>query len=140
MEKIEIKSIEETKKLAHDLIGQLDGGELIALVGNLGAGKTVFVKAMAEALGVSDNVSSPTFVLMKIYNTNHDTIKKLVHVDCYRLEGKEDLTDIGLAEYIEDPESLVVIEWADKIHNLPEARININIKNLGGDLRSIEID
>ncbi|RJQ33680.1 tRNA (adenosine(37)-N6)-threonylcarbamoyltransferase complex ATPase subunit type 1 TsaE [Candidatus Parcubacteria bacterium] len=140
MEKIEIKNIEETKKLAYDLVGQLQGGELIALVGNLGAGKTVFVKAMAQALAVEDNVTSPTFVLLKVYKTKHQSIKKLVHVDCYRLEGKEDLADIGLAEYIEDPEALVVIEWADKIHNLPAERITINIKNLGGDLRSIEID
>jgi tRNA threonylcarbamoyladenosine biosynthesis protein TsaE len=140
MKKIQSKNIKDTQKVAHDLVASLDGASLIALMGNLGAGKTVFVKALAEALGVKDNVTSPTFVLMKIYDTKHDIIKKLVHVDCYRLEGKEDLVDIGLSEYIEDPNTLVVVEWADKISNLPEQRIKISIQNLGKDARLIEID
>ncbi|PLX25927.1 tRNA (adenosine(37)-N6)-threonylcarbamoyltransferase complex ATPase subunit type 1 TsaE [Candidatus Parcubacteria bacterium] len=140
MEKIESKNINDTKGIAQDILTKVKPGQLIALVGNLGAGKTVFVKALAESLGVEDNVTSPTFVLMKVYNTKHESIKKLVHVDCYRLEGKEDLADIGLSEYIEDENNLVVIEWADKIKNLPDNIIRINIKSTGEESRLFEID
>lgn len=140
MKKIESKNINDTKNIAQGILSELKPGQLLALVGNLGAGKTVFVKALAEALGVEDNVTSPTFVLMKVYNTKHEKIKKLVHVDCYRLEGKEDLADIGLSEYIEDENNLVVIEWADKIKNLPDNIVRINIKSTGEESRVLEID
>lgn len=140
MKKIESKNINDTKNIAQGILSEIKPGQLLALVGNLGAGKTVFVKALAEALGVEDNVTSPTFVLMKVYNTKHEKIKKLVHVDCYRLEGKEDLADIGLSEYIEDENNLVVIEWADKIKNLPDNIIRINIKSTGEESRVLEID
>lgn len=140
MKRIESKNINDTKNIAQDILSEIKSGQLLALVGNLGAGKTVFVKALAEVLGVEDNVTSPTFVLMKVYNTKHEKIKKLVHVDCYRLEGKEDLADIGLSEYIEDENNLVVIEWADKIKNLPDNIIRINIKSTGEESRVFEID
>ncbi len=129
----------ETGKIAQDIVGQLQGGEVLALVGNLGAGKTVFVKGLAKALGVEDNITSPTFVLMKIYQTSHPTIKRLVHVDCYRLEKLGDLEEIGLADYLHDPENIVVIEWADRIVNLPKNTININIEYINNQERKISI-
>lgn len=133
------KSQAETEKIARDLVQKLRGGEVLALVGNLGAGKTVFVKGLAKALGIEDNITSPTFVLMKIYQTKHEKIKRLVHVDCYRLEKTEDLAEIGLADYLNDPENIVVIEWADRVVNLPKNTININIDYIEGQTRRVRV-
>jgi tRNA threonylcarbamoyladenosine biosynthesis protein TsaE len=129
----------ETEKIAQDIVEQLQGGEVLALVGNLGAGKTVFVKGLAKALGIEDNITSPTFVLMKIYQTKHARVKRLVHVDCYRLEKAEDLEEIGLADYLHDPENIVVIEWADRVISLPKNTININIEYINNQERHVVI-
>lgn len=133
-------NVSDTQKIAGELAVGLKGGELIALAGNLGAGKTVFVKALAKAMGINDNITSPTFVLMKVYGANFGKIKKLVHVDCYRLDHAEDLQDIGLGDYLEDDSNVAVVEWADKIKNLPDNTIHISIKNLGQEKRKITID
>ena len=133
------KSQAETEKIAKELVQKLQGGEVLALVGNLGAGKTVFVKGLAKTLGIEDNITSPTFVLMKIYQTQYKKIKRLVHVDCYRLEKTEDLTEIGLADYLNDPENIVVIEWADRVVNLPKDAININIDYIEGQTRRVRV-
>lgn len=133
------KTQSETEKIAQDVIKQLSGGEVLALVGNLGAGKTVFVKGLAKALGIEDNITSPTFVLMKIYQTKHAKIKRLVHVDCYRLEKVDDLEEIGLADYLHDPANIVVIEWADRIVSLPKNTININIEYINSHERHIKV-
>ncbi len=135
-----VNNIDETNKVAEDLVSKLKGKSVIALSGNLGAGKTTFVKAIANKLGVEENVTSPTFVLIKLYNTKDEKIKKIIHVDCYRLDGKEDLYEIGLEDYLEYKDSLVVIEWADKIVNLPDDIIKINIKIIGENKRNIKIE
>jgi tRNA threonylcarbamoyladenosine biosynthesis protein TsaE len=133
-------SPEATAKIAQQLASVLKGGEVLALSGNLGAGKTVFVKALAQALGVKENITSPTFVLMKVYDLPAGKIKKLVHLDCYRLEGREDLIDIGLGDYLASPEIVIVIEWADKVLNLPASTINIKIDYGQDNQRRIVID
>ncbi len=135
-----VNNIDETNKVAEDLVSKLKGKSVIALSGNLGAGKTTFVKAIANKLGVEENVTSPTFVLIKLYNTKDEKIKKIIHVDCYRLDRKEDLYEIGLEDYLEYKDSLVVIEWADKIVNLPDDIIKINIKIIGENKRNIKIE
>lgn len=132
-------SLNETEKIAQQVAKQLIGGETIALSGNLGAGKTVFVKFLAKALKIKDTITSPTFVLMKVYDVGYKKISKLVHVDCYRLDGQEDLRDIGLEEYISDQGTVVVIEWADKIQNLPKNSIKINIQHINDQARNITI-
>ena len=134
------RSVKDTGKFAKSLLPKLKSGNILALSGNLGAGKTVLAKALANALGVSETVNSPTFVLMKVYDVSQPAIKKFVHVDCYRLDQAEDLADIGLQDYLDDPESLIVIEWAEKIKNLPADKIiNIKIESLGGDQRKITV-
>ncbi|MDQ5938606.1 MAG: tRNA threonylcarbamoyladenosine biosynthesis protein TsaE [Patescibacteria group bacterium] len=139
MKEYKSKTQSETEKIAQAVVKKLQGGEVLALVGNLGAGKTVFVKGLAKALGIEDNITSPTFVLMKIYQTSHATIKRLVHVDCYRLEKVDDLDDIGLADYLHDPASIVVIEWADRVVNLPKNTININIEYINSQERIVKV-
>jgi tRNA threonylcarbamoyladenosine biosynthesis protein TsaE len=131
----------ETIKVAEDLAGNLGPGQVIALAGNLGAGKTVFVKALAQKLGIKETITSPTFVLLKVYNLDFNNIKTFVHVDCYRLDEAENLADIGLQDYLEDSTALVIIEWADKLHNLPTNNlIKITIESQGGDKRKITIE
>lgn len=134
------KSDKDTTKIATEFAANLKGGELIALSGNLGAGKTVFVKALASALGIEENITSPTFVLMKVYDIKHGQADKFVHVDCYRLDGKEDLDDIGLGDYLNYDNIIVAVEWADKVANFPDNTIKVDIEILEGDQRKITID
>lgn len=113
------KSAVETKTWARQLAGQFLGGEVIALDGELGAGKTVVSQGIAEGLGIKQIVNSPTFVLMKVYPVkNHGAIKNLVHVDTYRLTSPEDLLAIGLQDYLGQAQTVVVVEWASKIKKI----------------------
>ena len=140
MQEFITNNIKETNKVANDLATNLESGQLITLSGNLGAGKTVFVKALAAGLGISETITSPTFVLMKSYKVEYKKIKQLIHVDCYRLDGIEDVSDIGLQDFLNDPQTLVVIEWADKLDNLPKKnRIDVKIESLGQDERKVVI-
>ncbi len=139
MQEFVTNNIEETNKIAQDLADKLEGGEVIALSGNLGVGKTVFVKALAAALGIKEDVNSPTFVLMKVYDIKHKNIRQFVHADCYRLEAAEDLRDIGLSDFLED-NAVIVIEWADKINNLPSNAINVKFDYINDSKRRIVID
>lgn len=132
-----VKSQAETEKIAKQLAKTLKGSELLAFSGNLGAGKTFFIKALGKALGIKENISSPTFVLMKVYDLKGS--RKFVHVDCYRLNGQEDLFDIGLEDYLVHDNIIVAIEWADKIRNLPERAIKINMELLADNKRKISI-
>ncbi len=103
-----------TKRLGMALGRELKGSEVLALTGNLGAGKTTFVKGLAKGLGVRQTITSPTFVLMKVYQAKRGKIKNFVHVDCYRVPGVE-LKAIGLGDYLGDPHTVVAIEWAEKL-------------------------
>ena len=132
-----VKSQVETEKIAKQLAKTLKGNELLALSGNLGAGKTFFIKALGKALGVKENISSPTFVLMKVYDLKDS--RKFVHVDCYRLNGQEDLFEIGLEDYLVHNNIIIAVEWADKIRNLPERAIKINLELLEDNKRKISI-
>jgi len=110
------KSETETRALAKKISAALKRGTTFALIGDLGAGKTAFTKGLAQGLGITKMVNSPTFVLMRVYETKkHPAIKRLVHVDAYRIKKAESLTSIGLEDYINDDEALVVIEWADRV-------------------------
>jgi tRNA threonylcarbamoyladenosine biosynthesis protein TsaE len=112
--KIITNNSRETQAVAAKIAKRLKGGEVLALAGNLGAGKTTFTQGLAKALGVKANVTSPTFVLLKLYSTKHQTIKQLVHIDAYRLTSGTDLEAVGWQDY-SNKDSLVVVEWADKV-------------------------
>jgi len=118
----------ETLALAKKVADSLKGGEVIALSGDLGAGKTTFAKGLARALKIKKPVTSPTFVLMKIYPTK-GKIKKLVHIDCYRLTGPQDIEAIGAPEYFNQSDTITVIEWPEKVKAaLPKKTIVIKFK------------
>jgi tRNA threonylcarbamoyladenosine biosynthesis protein TsaE len=121
-------SAQETKKLGTQIAKQLKGGEVLSLVGNLGGGKTTFLKGLAKGLGVKQVITSPTFVLMKVYTTNQGHIRQFVHVDCYRIPGTE-FSKIGLNDYLGDHHTIVAIEWADKLKVRGKKIININFQH-----------
>mgnify|MGYP005849805013 CR=1 FL=1 len=132
-------SVTATQDLAKKLATTLQGGEVLALAGNLGSGKTTFVQGLAIALGVKDNVNSPTFVLMKVYEANYGQIKQLVHIDTYRLSTADELLAIGLDDYLHQNDTVVVIEWADKIRQiLPKQTKDIKFTNINETTRQID--
>ena len=92
-----------------------DSAFVAGLSGHLGAGKTAFVKQIARELGVEEEVTSPTFVLMKIYPTKHPTLRRLVHIDAYRLERRADLEALRWEDVVADPHNLVMIEWPENV-------------------------
>ena len=105
----------EAAAFIEGLSPQEGGATLVTLSGELGAGKTAFVKAAAKALGVEDTVNSPTFVLEKIYALPKSVFKKLIHIDAYRLEGGADLSALGFDEIMKDPLNLLMLEWPERV-------------------------
>jgi tRNA threonylcarbamoyladenosine biosynthesis protein TsaE len=132
IKKIQTNSLEETRKLAQTIGSKIQGKTLILLNGDLGAGKTSFTQGLALGLGITKNVSSPTFTLMK----NYQGRLTLNHIDAYRLEGHPQ--DLGFDELF-DEESVTVIEWPGfLIDDLPEERLRINIEIGEDDCRIFE--
>lgn len=131
-------SEEETKKVAEDLAKKITSG-VVALTGQLGAGKTTFVQGFARGLGIKDKIISPTFVLIRQHKLPN--IKRMLyHIDLYRLEGKIDIKQLGIKELISNPDNLVLIEWAEKIEkDLPKNAIKINIEKKNSNERLITI-
>lgn len=124
MVKIVLKGLKETEEFGKKLGSLLDGGDLLSLTGDLGAGKTTLTKSIGLGLGVSDYITSPTFTLINEYKGR----VWLYHFDVYRLEDEEDLLDLGYEDYFYS-NGVTIVEWGDKIEDiLPEDRININIE------------
>ncbi len=105
---------------------------LITLSGELGAGKTAFVQAVARSLSVEETVSSPTFVLEKIYRLpDGKHFKHLIHIDAYRLDSGADLAALGFDELMRDAENLILLEWPEKVSDrLPEPAVRIALTAL----------
>ena len=131
----------ETIEFAKKYAKNLKGGEVIGLIGNLGAGKTNFTKGLALGLGIKNKITSPTFVVMKVYQTEKNKkINKLIHIDAYRLSSMESLSTIGLEEYLEKKDNVIIIEWADRIKKfLPKKTKFLEIK-INQDKRTILYD
>ena len=128
---VETHSKEQTMELGYKLVGVLPNGQTICLTGDLGAGKTTFVRGVAEGLGIKEVVQSPTFNIMKIYLKG---AKPLIHIDAYRLADID--TDIGLDEYIGYETGITVIEWPEYIEKLiPDNKLELIVNNMGGDNR-----
>jgi tRNA threonylcarbamoyladenosine biosynthesis protein TsaE len=121
---LRLNSPQKTLELGQAVAKALKGGLSISLIGELGAGKTVFTRGIGIGLGIpDDHITSPTFTLIQEYPGP----LPLVHVDLYRLERQTDVESLGLGEYF-DSESLVVIEWADRLeHGLPSDRLEIRL-------------
>jgi tRNA threonylcarbamoyladenosine biosynthesis protein TsaE len=126
----------ETGAAGRDLAATLGPGSVVLLFGNLGAGKTAFVRGMAEGLGVDPaEVSSPTFTLLQEYRSGR---LPLFHADLYRLNDAREVEDLGLQELAE--EGVLAIEWSEKLPRTPAQTIRVSITDAGLDRRSVTID
>lgn len=142
----ESHNVAQTEAIAADLAASLHGGECIALEGELGAGKTQFVRGLVRALGGDARaVSSPTFVLLNVYPPRAGAPRgekpalAVYHLDAYRVGGADDFEAIGFAELLEQG-GVVVVEWASRVGSLlPANRIDVRITAQGLHRRRIEI-
>lgn len=136
------KSPEETQKLGEEISADLKPGNILALYGELGSGKTTFIQGLARGLGVKKRVISPTFVFIRQYPIRHMlSAKMLYHVDLYRINTLKQTKGLGLEEIFTDKTAIVVIEWADRIKEiLPKKRIDINFDYLDENQRRIIVN
>lgn len=134
---IEVASEAETKALAETIGSRLKGGEVFQLVGDVGAGKTTFVKGLAKGLAIDDEVQSPSFTISRVYDARDGL--QLVHYDFYRL------TDAGImanevSEMVNDPKTITVVEWADIVEGvLPNTHYTITLTTPTESTRAIEL-
>ncbi len=128
---------------AHRFVGTLvpnpSRATVVLLSGALGAGKTTFVQAMAKELGVEEAVTSPTFVLEKIYALEGQTFSRLIHIDAYRLKSAHELEALGWKALLEDSGNLIVLEWPERVAEaMPESAIRITLSGFD-DTREITL-
>lgn len=140
------KSAKETQTLAKELANkimstwQVDMATVVALSGDLGAGKTTFTQGFAKALKIKEKITSPTFVLLKRFKIKELRIKNLIHIDAYRLEDPQEMLDLGWEELVHDPQNIIIIEWAGKIEKvLPRPYFLVNFKHKAELQRTIDI-
>lgn len=139
-------SLTATQKIASDLAKKiistksLSGAYIIGLEGELGAGKTTFVKGFAKALGIKEKITSPTFVIMKRYELRDMGYKFLYHIDAYRLKNEKELIKLDIKEIFSDSQNIVLIEWADRVKKiLPKGYISIHMDHVSERERKINI-
>lgn len=137
MKTIQLSSLDELNKASKEFIQLIGNHKVFAFNGEMGAGKTTFIKAICRTLGVEENITSPTFSLVNEYFTNSG--ETIYHFDCYRLKNIEEAYDIGTEEYLYSG-NLCFIEWPDRIESLlPNNSINVEIKVIDNNKREIII-
>ena len=128
----------EAARFVQTLSPRDEGATLVTLSGELGAGKTAFVKAVAKAFGIEEVVNSPTFVLEKIYQLPAPAaFKRLVHIDAYRLEKGSELAPLGFDELVRDRDNLIFLEWPERVKGALPAHHAISITHHPDDSRLI---
>lgn len=161
-------SLEETQKIAVDFANSLlpdkNKATVVGLYGNLGAGKTTLTQYLAKHFGVEDIVTSPTFVIEKIYELKQSAVSSqyqggikinqnlntkyymlnanfthLIHIDAYRLEKSEELLHLGWNEMISDKNNLILVEWPERVSSIMSEHIKIKIDHISENEREIEI-
>jgi len=129
---------ERTGELAAAFAALLLPGDIVSLEGDLGAGKTFFARALARALGVTEHVASPTFVLQRIYETPHKAIRRIYHYDVYRLTGYGELADLGFEDLPDD--AVALVEWGQKIRDdYHVAPVTVTLAHTGDQTRRITV-
>ncbi len=139
------KSKKETQKIAADLAAKTNSA-IIALEGELGAGKTTFVQAFAKALGVKAKIKSPTFNLIKKYpipNASRFTFhapRFIYHIDCYRLKDHKEAIPLGIKDIFKEDDTIILIEWPERINEiLPKNITRVHIDHIDKNKRKISI-
>lgn len=140
-------SLEETAQVAAECLASLElrqsadrlkQATVLALRGDLGAGKTTFTQALARELGISENVTSPTFVIMKIYDLTGQKFDRLIHIDAYRFDTPDELDGLNFSDFLKDPKNLIVLEWPERVAGkLPVETIFIDFKFISDTVREI---
>ncbi len=139
------KNLKDTEEIAKQILKMVyekekSAATIVGLYGNLGAGKTALSQAIGKLLNIKENITSPTFVIMKSYQLSGENFQKLIHIDAYRLEKEKELINLGWADIIADPKNLVLIEWPENVSKiLPKEYLRINICHAGDSSREIEI-
>ena len=141
----------ETQAIAADLAATLRGGETVALIGDLGAGKTTFAQGFCAALGVTSTVTSPTFAIMNVYSASpllpqggvrgrSSTIRQIVHLDLYRLKSAREIAALGLEEYLGQPDTVALIEWPEAVDGVQwNPNVTVKLSATGESERTIDI-
>src|SRR5437764_5026590 len=120
---LSVESADAMRELGASVASLLSGGDVLVLTGDLGAGKTTFVKGAARALGVTDPVVSPTFTIVRRYRGTHPVF----HVDVYRLDRMQEVIDLGIEELF-DPDGVTFVEWGDVIEGLlPDSYLEVEM-------------
>lgn len=140
-------SIEETEACAEDFIQRIGSAAgtrtratVVGLSGELGAGKTAFVKAAAKTLGVSETVTSPTFVIEKIYKLQGQPFEHLIHIDAYRLDSADELRVLGWDDIVREPGNLIFIEWPERVSEIvPDGVIPIDFTVVSENERRVAV-
>ena len=138
----QIESVVQMQSVAtrfvHGLIPRANGATVVALLGDLGAGKTTFMQGVAKALGVTGQVTSPTFVLEKVYKLRDQQFDHLIHIDAYRLENAHEARGLGWDELLLNRNNVVCVEWADRLGDaIPENAIVIKFQFVSDTVRQI---
>ena len=137
-------NLTEFQKTASDFACGLtplpDRATVVGLYGDLGAGKTTFTQAVAKALGVTETLNSPTFLIMKSYPLPSTFYHLLIHIDAYRLKSSEELKKLRFDDLLVDPHNLILIEWADKVADvLPQNHIKLRFEFVDSTTRKIAL-
>ena len=139
---IQSHSLQATQRVAKELAKtilkrpKMKGAFVLALKGELGAGKTSFVQGLAKGLGVTGNVLSPTFLIVRKYQVPNT--KCLYHIDCYRLKNQKELLELEWKKIIQNPNNIVAVEWADHVKSIiPKDALWISFSHGGGEKRII---
>ena len=136
---IETHSEQQTEEFAAALARQLGPGNVIALHGDLGAGKTVFSRGFARGLGITEPISSPTYTIIQEYKLPDE--RWFFHLDLYRIDNYVSALAFGVEEYLENPDAFVILEWPLRIKELlPSHTIHIRIEHVSEDSRRITIE
>ena len=130
------KNEEETREIGKEFAAKIKKGGVVFLVGELGAGKTTFVKGVAEGLGLTNRILSPTFTIFRQYPLNDD--QTFYHIDLYRAESVSDLNSLGLEDVFSNPKNIVFIEWPEKVETA-KAKFTIKMKRIDENARKIDI-
>ena len=143
------KKPSETRELAKKLTKEISKTSLdrsalvIGFAGELGTGKTTFIKSFVRSMGVSNKVTSPTFLILRRFKMpKGKNFKNIFHIDAYRIEKESELSDVGLEDILDEPQNIVLIEWADRVKGvLPKKMIWVKLKyGKERDERKIIID
>ena len=119
----------------------VDKSVVVGLVGDLGSGKTTFSQYIAKLLGVTNIVTSPTFIIEKIYTGTDTVFPQLIHIDAYRLENGRDLSILGFEDILKKKGTLVLVEWPERVRDiLPADTLTVNFKFIDENTRSISYD